>query len=445
MARTERALRTGHLVDVANALRDELKLDLDGMRALRLPVDLLDFFPHWQTGSRRGFRPHSLGVRLLPDAADRPLRGVRLQLSPAAGGIPLAITLLRHLRRELDPTVRLFVFVDPALEVTALRRAMSTALGGTARVRFVSATFSTIFARDNAIAARDSAGRPTLVVPRRMRGTQESDANPLDRRAIRRELSVRVVSSRFDWQGGNVLFDGYTLAVGADVIAENAARLGLSHEEIVQGLSTEFSSEVTILGDARHGQIAEERHRMKRSGQASYHVDLDVALIGQPPRADRPVALVAESQLGLQLLPTLASRGELARPPYLTATQARAQMDHEYRAAARERRPWLRLYRQTLRARGYRIVDVPELRTRHLTESASGLQDLVYCNVLPGSNRGRPALHYLPTGVSVLDAAALHAYKAAGIRPVRIARTAYLASAMMERAAGLRCFCGAMP
>jgi hypothetical protein len=105
----------------------------------------------------------------------------------------------------------------------------------------------------------------------------------------------------------------------------------------------------------------------------------------------------------------------------------------------------LKLYRQTLRARGYRIVDVPELRTRHLTESASGLRDLVYCNVLPGLNRGRPSVHYLPTGVAALDAAAHEAYRQAGVNPVRIGRTAYLASAMMDLGAGLRCFCGAMP
>ena len=65
--------------------------------------------------------------------------------------------------------------------------------------------------------------------------------------------------------------------------------------------------------------------------------------------------------------------------------------------------------------------------------------------MLPGLHRGRPAVHYLPWGVRALDAEAERAIRAAGVRPVRMARTAYLATAMMERAAGLRCFCGAMP
>jgi hypothetical protein len=65
--------------------------------------------------------------------------------------------------------------------------------------------------------------------------------------------------------------------------------------------------------------------------------------------------------------------------------------------------------------------------------------------VLSGLNRGRPAVHYLPWGIAALDAEAERGLRAAGVRPVPLARTAHLAAAMMSRAAGLRCFCGAMP
>ena len=39
---TRRALERAHLVDVGAALHRELGLDAQGLRALRLPVDLLD-------------------------------------------------------------------------------------------------------------------------------------------------------------------------------------------------------------------------------------------------------------------------------------------------------------------------------------------------------------------------------------------------------------------
>ena len=71
--------------------------------------------------------------------------------------------------------------------------------------------------------------------------------------------------------------------------------------------------------------------------------------------------------------------------------------------------------------------------------------EFVYCNVLPGLTRGRPAVHYLPWGVPALDTAAVRGLRAASVQPVRVARSSYLATAMMRRAAGLRCFCGAMP
>jgi hypothetical protein len=107
----------------------------------------------------------------------------------------------------------------------------------------------------------------------------------------------------------------------------------------------------------------------------------------------------------------------------------------------------LRDYRRRLAGLGYRVVGVPELRTRPRRERVLGVTnlDVVYCNVLPGLNHGRPAVHYLPWGIPPPDAAAGRSFRAAGARPVRVSRTPGLANAMMQRAAGLRCFCGAMP
>jgi hypothetical protein len=110
------------------------------------------------------------------------------------------------------------------------------------------------------------------------------------------------------------------------------------------------------------------------------------------------------------------------------------------------RQPWLDDYVRTLTGRGYRVVRVPQPQTRSTDEGPGGLpgQDLVYCNLLPGLNRGRAAVHYTPWGVPRLDAAAARAFRDAGVHPVPVCRADYLPVAMMDRAAGLRCFCGSL-
>jgi hypothetical protein len=440
-----RALRRAHLVKVAHALASELGLDRDGLRSLRVPVDLLDAFPAWREGSARGFKPRSLGLTLTPESAGRPIGAIRLQLSTTAGAVPVAITLLAELRRRFDDSTRLVVLIDPNADRRLLQRAAGDALGAGSGVRFVSADFNTIYARDNALAAVDGSGRPVLLVPRMFRDPRSGDEPPLDRRAVSRPLKLRVVSSRFHWQGGNILYDGETLAIGADAIAENAARLGLTADEVTRGLEAEFGKTLTVLGDPTVGRLDEKGNRLTRSGQASYHIDLDVALLGRTGRSSPPVALVADGRQALKLLPSLIAGRRLPRPPYLAASRARARMMHEYQTAARLRAPRLDAYRDTLRRQGYRIIDMPELRTRDVHEDVTGLQSIVYCNVVPGSNRGRAAVHYLPWDIPVLDALAERGYAEAGVKTVRVTRTAYLATQMMERAAGLRCFCGVMP
>lgn len=440
-----RALGRVHLVEVAAALHRDLGLDVAGLRQLRLPVDLLADFPDWRRRSTGGFHARPLGLTLVPGGAGHALGTIRLQVSTAWGGTALTLGLAADLLRRLDPAVRVVVLMDPGTDAAGVRRLARESLGRQPRLRLVGVDSGTIFARDNALAARDARGRPVLLVPRTLRTDWDPDATPLAAAAARRHLGLRVARSRLYWHGGNVLFDGETLAVGADLITENVSRLGLTAGEVLRVLGAELGREVVVLGTLR-GRFDHARNRVEPSGQASYHVDLDVALLGRVG-AGRPVALVADPRGGLALLPRVLAHGRLTRSEHLPPGRARAQLAREYRAAARERAPRLRDYRARLAGLGYRIVGVPELRTRPRRETVLALstRDLAGCNVLPGLNRGRPAVHYLPWGLPALDAAAGRSLRAAGVRPVRISRTAALAAAMMERAAGLRCFCGVMP
>src|SRR2546425_905249 len=161
--------------DVGATLHRELGLDAQGLRALRLPVDLLETFPRWRQGSRVGFSPRPLGLTLVPAAAGRPLGNVRLQISTAWGGTPITVSLLRDLTRGLDRSVRVVVLLDPDSDGAGVRRLVRECLGRERSIRIFSVGFGTIFARDNALAARDRRGRPVLLVPRALRTSGESE------------------------------------------------------------------------------------------------------------------------------------------------------------------------------------------------------------------------------------------------------------------------------
>jgi len=443
---TRRALGGAHLVRVASALHREFKLGLEDLRALRLPVDLLEEFPGWQAGSRAGFSPRGFGLMLAPEGAGRPIGTVRLQVSPLSGGTPIILTLLRDLPRRLDPDVRTVVLVDPEVDPGPVRRLARGALGRDGHVRFVTVDFGSLFARDNALAARDGRGRPALLVPRALRTEWDSAAEPLDARGAERALGVRVVRSRLYWHGGNILYDGERCVIGADTIAENVTRLGLAPREVRAILAAELGAEIAVLGDPAGARFDHARNCVLPSGQASYHIDLDVALLGPLGPEGRPTALLADPDLGLELLPEVMHDPGLVLPHFLPDSQGRAAVAAEYRAAARDRRPTLWTYRKTLEGLGYRVVGTPELRT-HWKENllACANLDFTYCNVLPGLNRGRPAVHYLPWGIRALDETAEKCFRQADVEPIPVSSTPYLANAMMGRFAGLRCFCGAMP
>jgi hypothetical protein len=443
---TRRALARAHLVEVSSTLHRELKLGVEELRALRLPVDLLAEFPPWRAGSRAGFAPRGLDLSLVPAGAGRPLGAVRLQVSPPSGGTPILLTLLRELVGRLDPAVRILVLLDPEAHSGPVRRLAREAAGSGRRVRFARVDFASIFARDNALAARDARGRPVLLIPRALRTEWDSAAHPLDAKAGERALGVRVVRSRLYWHGGNILDDGEHLVVGADTVAENVTRLGLAPAEVQAVLRAELGRDVVILGDPSGARFDQEKNCVLPSGQASYHIDLDVALLGRVGPEDRPTALVADPGLGVELLPEVLRDPNLVLPHFLPGSRGRAAVAAEYRAVARHRRAKLRAYRETLEGLGHRVVGLPELRTnRHENLLGGANLDFTYCNVLPGLNRGRPAVHYLPWGIRALDEAAEERFHESGVGPVPISSTPYLANAMMGRFAGLRCFCGPMP
>ena len=89
---------------------------------------------------------------------------------------------------------------------------------------------------------------------------------------------------------------------------------------------------------------------------------------------------------------------------------------------------------------------MPDLRLRREKATFGETRlDFTYCNVLPGMNAGRPAVHFLPWGIRALDRAAEDCYRAAGVTAVRVSIDPLIADALMQLSAGLHCFCGPLP
>jgi hypothetical protein len=185
---------------------------------------------------------------------------------------------------------------------------------------------------------------------------------------------------------------------------------------------------------------------MVTSGQASYHLDLDVSLLGRVGRQRRPVALIAEPAQGLRFLGRVLGHRTTFSRHLIPDGSARELLATEYETAARERQPVLAAYRTMLEKLGYRLIGMPDLRL----PAKGGLLgaarlDFSYCNVLPGLHAGRPAVHYLPVGIRPLDLQAEARFRAAGAHPVRVSINHGIADALMRNSAGLHCVCGPLP
>jgi hypothetical protein len=440
-----RALAEGHVVTVAAALTKSLGLGRAELETLRIPVDLLDLFPNWREGSRLGFMPPAPNATLVAAGANIPLGPIRLALAPSEGAVPIMLPLLRGLVDNLDADGSITVMVEPGKAGVKLRRAAELVIRDRKRVRFETGKAATAFARDHALAAHDASGNPLLLIPRGFRPERGKEDAPLDERSARRVLGVAVKRSLLYWEGGNVLFDGHRCLVGADLIRENIGRLGIARDEVITILQSELGVRCAVLGEVSRATFDGTQDRLGRSGQASYHIDLDVTPLGFVGDG-QPVVMLSDPDAGLALLPAALRHPRLSLVHGLAPDVGTRLQAEEYRRTAAERRPRLARYRGQLERLGYRVVEIPELRVEPSRSLAGvGNLDFGFCNVLPASHGGRPGVYYLPWGIPALDRAAAAQWRRAGVRPIPITKFSSLAHGMMTLAAGLHCFVGPVP
>jgi hypothetical protein len=441
----QRALSKHHFVTVASALASSCGVERGSLEALGLPVDLLDCFPDWQHGSREPFRPPETGLTIAPAGAGVPLGTIRLQLSPTPGAIPYSLLLLRGALQSFDRAARFIAIVEPGADLEALGRLVERfAPQAQARVRFVPLACITVFAQDNALAMRDRRGQPVLLVPRAFRANQARAEDALDPEEAARALGVEVRRSRLHWEGGNIVHDDGSCFAGVDSVAENTSRLGLSPGETLGILGAELGVPVATLGRLEQSRFDAIENRTVTSGQASFHLDLDVALLGRFGRARRPRALVADAARGLDFMDDVLAVRRLVEGHFLPARDMRRHLRAEYEASASTRHPLLLEYASTLEEHGYRVTGMPDLRIDPRMDVFRRVNlDFGFCNVISGLRANRPAVHHFVSGVRRLDADAATQMRLAGVEPV-VCCNAEVASALMLRHGGLHCCCGSL-
>jgi hypothetical protein len=439
------ALATRHLVAVASDLSRTFGWQPSALDALGVPVDLLTGFPDWRHGSQLPFVPGASGLRLAPSGAAVPLGTLRLQMSPTRGTVPYALLLLRALLNRLDPATRFVVVVEPGADIGALARLVARFHpSAPSRVRFVPLHCISVFAQDNARAMRDADGNPVLLVPHAFRSGGSRAEDELDPADAEHAFGIPVRRSRLYWEGGNVVHDDTRCFVGIDTVAENAVRLGLSHDEVVSLLAGEFGMPVTPLGRADTSRFDPAGDRQCSSGQSSFHLDLDIALLGRFGRARRPRALVADAARGLDFVDDVLGVRRLMEGHFLPAREIRRHLRAEYDASAEARHPLLLEYASGLAEHGYTVLGVPDLRIDPKMDVFRRVNlDFGFCNVLPGLRRRQASVYHFVSGVRALDADASHRIRLAGVEPVAVS-TAEVASALMQLQGGLHCCCGSL-
>ncbi len=432
-------------MEVASVLNNQYAISLEEMSLLEVPVDILSSFPAWKVASQEGFQPKQSNLTLSAIGANTEIQILRLQLSPFSATLSAALLLLRRLLETLGSATHFQVAVEPGGNVEAISD-LIFGLHDNARerVQVYELETSSLFAQDNARGAKClQTGSPVLHVPRGFRQERGRSRDDLLRQGLDNVCGVPIFRSQLFWEGGNILHDGTNLFVGADSIHENMVRLGLTRLQVEELFCAEFGQEVNVLGEVLTSSFVTDDFRGFDSGQASFHIDLDLSLPGKIHNEADPVAMLASPSVAFSVLSQILSTKKLTAEHYLSEEEARRVIEFEYKSYAEERIAKLERYNSTLRSCGYSIFEVPDLRidpqdnlfsTRNL--------DFIYCNVLPARVADTPSVLYLPYGIPQLDGLAEKCYRNAGCEPLPLSQSGRLANLLMLFRGGLRCACG---
>jgi hypothetical protein len=331
--------------------------------------------------------------------------------------------LVERIARSLPPTTRILILAD--------REMVLDPNPWPERMRFIEIpegrTF-TVWPQDPFVVLDDGEGGGRLLAAR---GYGRSDDREMAG-VVGRALGWPVETSSLFFAGGNILADERRAFVGANLVRDNAAELGLSADAIVQRFRDELGRPVFVVGgpeqpvahmDTVLTPLGDDRVAVADAG-------LGAEIVARELEARPEVVRQFEEDAQRHFFghPDLQSvrvdEERVVRAPRLDGVTAGAIEDS--RAIA----PRLDAIATALEKRGYTVLRVPllmrkdgqpeQLRTPEGGRSA-GYPMLTYNNVLVERAGGRDRVYIPEYGLSVIDTAARRRWEEAGfeVRAIR--------------------------
>lgn len=409
------------------------------MPALGIPDAVVRAFADWNDQESFQYEALKDGLKLVPETCQHPVKMIRIQLTHD-GPVCIGLRTLRDLLAGLDHSVRLLVTVKPGFSETKVRELLQTFPNYEAdRILFWEHSHQTLFAQDNARLARVG-DNSLLLLPGHASAHRPGDSLY--------GAPIPSLRSSLHWEGGNVLCDGRHVFVGANSIAANIRGLGLTEEQVRTAFSVEMGYPCVVLGDvalaldkaARGDRGVATRHAVD-GGQADFHIDLDVCLLGNHPRTGLPMVALADPVLGYDYREEVLAQDELFQGHFCSPAEARELYRESLDRSVLRRRTLLESYLQRFEELGYDVIKMPDLRVLS-DENYLARQNFTfsYCNALALNMAATPTVCLLPTGLKEMEAKVEQLYGEVSVK-VQWIGEAEAAQELMAMRGGLHCFC----
>lgn len=381
------------------------------------------------------------GFQLVEETPFRQVNRVRVQLTqdaPVCVGLKALFALLKAFGDRLSVVAT----IKPGADLDPLAQLIHQEVGATCAgaVSFLRQGHQTLFAQDSAKLVRNELSQTALWVPKQ--GSSHRSADQMQ------PGFLPLVPSALNWEGGNLLCDGYRLVVGANSVASSMRALGLTEDEVLKVFAAESGYRPLVLGSvegALHSaERAESGFKVSHAvdgGQADFHLDVDCCLIGREKEVGEPVALLADPEGGLAYLKDILDRADLFEDHFLSPDRARSLYQLLLDRTLERRVELLNLYHRQLRAEGYRIVRLPDLRLcSDFNYLARKNLFFGYCNAFVFRDQSRPTAALFPLGLPSLEEEVERRYSELGVSVAWVGDP-ILGEEMASMRGGLHCFC----
>lgn len=358
---------------------------------------------------------------LIAESCLHPLEILRIQIPSAPDGTAIGLKLLRDLLQNLDSHIRIKVTVRPGADLDTMNSLIERWQCDSGRVDFIEAQVGSLFAQDNAMTMHRQDGYHYLLLPKK--DNRIGISKRIKKKRLERAYGLTFRRSKLYWDGGNICYDGNHCLIGSNTIALNMKRKKQAQEQVVQQFEEEFGSKVTVLGN-----IEESKQCLKsddpnhpfllEGGQADFHLDLDLCLLGEVRAGHPPLVAIADTEINFELLNDIVDQSSLFDQHFLPAEEMKAIYLANLGATMRRRKPYISAYRLQLEELGYQCITVPDFRL-HPDLNYLGRLNFTfnYINVIPcASARSGPTCYYAGYGLEGIEKEVERVYGEAGIK-----------------------------